>query len=119
VAKVAFTGSTATGQRVAQAAIANLRPATMELGGKSALLIFDDADLDRAVEWVMFGEREWREGGGGAARRAWRLAGGQPPFSPPARAITHTHTHLALLTGAFWTNGQICSSTSRILIQEG
>jgi acyl-CoA reductase-like NAD-dependent aldehyde dehydrogenase len=32
VAKVAFTGSTATGKRVAAAAIANLRPATMELG---------------------------------------------------------------------------------------
>lgn len=42
-AKVAFTGSTVTGQRVAQAAIANLRPATMELGGKSCLIIFDDA----------------------------------------------------------------------------
>jgi len=56
VAKVAFTGSTATGQRVAQAAISNLRPATMELGGKSALIIFNDADLDKAVEWVMFGE---------------------------------------------------------------
>lgn len=56
VAKVAFTGSTATGKRVAQAAISNLRPATMELGGKSALIIFGDADLDKAVEWVMFGE---------------------------------------------------------------
>lgn len=56
VAKVAFTGSTVTGKRVAEAAIGNLRPATMELGGKSALVIFNDADLDKAVEWVMFGE---------------------------------------------------------------
>ena len=61
VAKVAFTGSTVTGKRVAQAAISNLRPATMELGGKSALIIFNDADLDKAVEWVMFGEM-WGEG---------------------------------------------------------
>jgi betaine-aldehyde dehydrogenase len=57
VAKVAFTGSTATGKRVAMSAISNLRPATMELGGKSCLIIFDDAELDKAVEWVMFGER--------------------------------------------------------------
>ena len=37
LAKVAFTGSTATGRRVYAAAAANLRPATMELGGKSAV----------------------------------------------------------------------------------
>ncbi|GBF99899.1 betaine aldehyde dehydrogenase [Raphidocelis subcapitata] len=74
VAKLAFTGSTATGRSVALAAARNLRPATCELGGKSALIIFEDADLDKAVEWVMF--------------------------------------------GAFWTNGQICSSTSRILVHE-
>eukprot|EP00877_Chromochloris_zofingiensis_P013539 jgi/Chrzof1/8439/Cz03g10210.t1 len=74
IAKVAFTGSGPTGKRVALAAANNLRPASMELGGKSALIIFDDAELDKAVEWVMF--------------------------------------------GAFWTNGQICSSTSRILVQE-
>jgi betaine-aldehyde dehydrogenase len=55
VAKLAFTGSTATGRSVALAAATNLRPATCELGGKSALIIFDDAELDKAVEWVMFG----------------------------------------------------------------
>jgi len=71
-AKVAFTGSTATGRAVALAAARNLRPATLELGGKSALVVFGDADLDRAVEWAMF--------------------------------------------GAFWTNGQICSATSRLLV---
>lgn len=55
VAKVAFTGSTATGRSVALAAAQNLRPATAELGGKSALIVFEDADLDKAVEWCMFG----------------------------------------------------------------
>lgn len=75
MAKIAFTGSTATGMRVNQAAASNLRPATMELGGKSALIVFDDADVDKAVEWAMF--------------------------------------------GSFWTNGQICSATSRLLLQEG
>ena len=55
LAKVAFTGSTATGRRVYAAAAANLRPAVMELGGKSALLVFEDADVEKAVEWCMFG----------------------------------------------------------------
>ncbi|KAG1677120.1 hypothetical protein FOA52_000926 [Chlamydomonas sp. UWO 241] len=75
VAKIAFTGSGPTGRQVAAAAAANLRPASMELGGKSALLVFDDADVDSAVEWAMF--------------------------------------------GTFWTNGQICSATSRLLLQRG
>jgi betaine-aldehyde dehydrogenase len=53
VDKLAFTGSTATGKRVSSAAAANLRPATLELGGKSALLVFEDADVEKAVEWAM------------------------------------------------------------------
>ncbi|OUS94383.1 aldehyde dehydrogenase [Rhodococcus sp. NCIMB 12038] len=44
--KVAFTGSTAGGQAVAQACAGLLRPVTLELGGKSAAVILDDADLD-------------------------------------------------------------------------
>ncbi|KAI7837126.1 hypothetical protein COHA_009045 [Chlorella ohadii] len=74
VAKVAFTGSVATGRRVYAAAAGNLRPATMELGGKSALIVFEDADIEKAVEWTMF--------------------------------------------GIFWTVGQICSATSRLLVHE-
>eukprot|EP00873_Tetraselmis_striata_P018636 jgi/Tetstr1/438900/TSEL_027408.t1 len=53
VAKVAFTGSTATGRAVALAAAQNLRPTSLELGGKSPLVIFEDADVDAAVEWAM------------------------------------------------------------------
>lgn len=74
LAKLAFTGSGATGRHVNLAAANNLRPATLELGGKSALIIFEDVDLPSAVEWAMF--------------------------------------------GGFWTNGQMCSATSRLLLQE-
>ncbi|MFD3456174.1 aldehyde dehydrogenase [Streptomyces sp. NPDC058691] len=45
VDKVAFTGSTASGRRVAAACAALLRPVTLELGGKSAAVVLDDADL--------------------------------------------------------------------------
>ena len=49
VARVAFTGSAATGRAVAAAAGANLTPVSLELGGKSPLIVFADADLDLAV----------------------------------------------------------------------
>jgi acyl-CoA reductase-like NAD-dependent aldehyde dehydrogenase len=53
--KVAFTGSTATGRRVAAAAAAHLAPSTLELGGKSANMIFEDADIEAAVNGVTAG----------------------------------------------------------------
>lgn len=53
VRKVSLTGSVATGRRVQAAA--GLKPVTLELGGKSPLMIFDDADLDRAVEGAILG----------------------------------------------------------------
>jgi acyl-CoA reductase-like NAD-dependent aldehyde dehydrogenase len=49
VARISFTGSVATGRAVAAAAGAQLTPVSLELGGKSALLVFADADLDLAV----------------------------------------------------------------------
>ena len=49
VRKVAFTGSVETGRRVAQAGGRRLIPLTLELGGKSANIVFEDADLDAAV----------------------------------------------------------------------
>jgi len=49
VARVAFTGSVASGRQVAAAAGAQLTPVSLELGGKSPLLVFADADLDLAV----------------------------------------------------------------------
>jgi 5-carboxymethyl-2-hydroxymuconic-semialdehyde dehydrogenase len=49
LARVCFTGSVATGRLVAAAAGAQLTPVSLELGGKSPLLVFADADLDLAV----------------------------------------------------------------------
>ncbi len=55
VDKVAFTGSTATGRLIMQAASKNLRPVSLELGGKSPNIIFDDANIEDAVNGSMFG----------------------------------------------------------------
>lgn len=74
VDKVAFTGSTVTGSKIMTAAAQIVKPVTLELGGKSPILVFEDVDLDKASEWVNF--------------------------------------------GCFWTNGQICSATSRLLVHE-
>ena len=48
--KVSFTGSTEVGKMVGKAAIENLNHLTLELGGKSAMVAFEDADIDRIVE---------------------------------------------------------------------
>jgi len=59
IGKIAFTGSTATGRVIAQAAASNLIPATLELGGKSPNIFFedvmaqDDAFLDKAIEGLV------------------------------------------------------------------
>ncbi|MGL3806952.1 aldehyde dehydrogenase family protein [Paeniglutamicibacter sp. R2-26] len=53
--KVTFTGSTATGKSVGHAALENLTRMTLELGGKSPVLVFADSDLDKAVEEVALG----------------------------------------------------------------
>jgi aldehyde dehydrogenase len=59
IAKIAFTGSTATGRVIAQAAANNLIPATLELGGKSPNIFFadvmdkDDSFLDKAIEGLV------------------------------------------------------------------
>ncbi|WP_413870995.1 betaine-aldehyde dehydrogenase [Albidovulum sp.] len=55
VAKVSLTGSVPTGRRVYAMAAEGMRYATMELGGKSPLIVFDDADLDSAVGAAMLG----------------------------------------------------------------
>ena len=55
VAKVAFTGGDKTGEHVYQLAARGLKHVTLELGGKSANIVFDDADLDQAVKGVVSG----------------------------------------------------------------
>ncbi|WP_122517641.1 aldehyde dehydrogenase family protein [Pseudomonas viridiflava] len=73
--KLSFTGSNAVGVQVMRNSAAYCRPVTLELGGKSAFIVFDDCDLDQAVEWIV--------------------------------------------AGICWNAGQMCSATSRLLIQEG
>lgn len=73
--KLAFTGSVATGRSVMQAATTGIKNVTLELGGKSPILVFDDSDLEQAIEWIMF--------------------------------------------GIFWNKGEVCSATSRLIVQSG
>jgi aldehyde dehydrogenase (NAD+) len=72
--KIAFTGSTQTGREIMKLASINLKNITIETGGKSPLIVFDDADLKLAVTWAH--------------------------------------------TGIMYNQGQICTATSRILVQE-
>lgn len=74
VDKLAFTGSEATGTRVMAAAARDIKRISLELGGKSPFVVFDDAVIEDAVEWIMF--------------------------------------------GIFWNQGQVCSATSRVPVQE-
>ena len=55
VAKIAFTGGDRTGESIYQAAARGIKHVTLELGGKSANVVFDDADLDQAVNGVVSG----------------------------------------------------------------
>ncbi|KAF1350075.1 aldehyde dehydrogenase-like protein [Delphinella strobiligena] len=75
VHKIAFTGSTQTGKEIMKMAAQTMKNITLETGGKSPLLVFDDADLDQAVKWA----------------------------------------HIGIMSN----QGQICTATSRILVQEG
>lgn len=73
--KLSFTGSNAVGSQVMRSAASRCRPVTLELGGKSAIIVFDDCDVDQAVQWIV--------------------------------------------AGITWNAGQMCSATSRLLIQDG
>jgi aldehyde dehydrogenase (NAD(P)+) len=75
VDKIAFTGSTATAKQIMKMASANLKNITLETGGKSPLLVFDDADVALAAHWA----------------------------------------HIGIMSN----QGQICTATSRILVQDG
>jgi acyl-CoA reductase-like NAD-dependent aldehyde dehydrogenase len=52
---LSFTGSTATGRQIAHAAAERIIPAALELGGKGANIVFADADLNQALDGVLFG----------------------------------------------------------------
>ncbi|MEI9803429.1 MAG: aldehyde dehydrogenase [Pseudolabrys sp.] len=55
VAKITFTGSDATGRRIYESAARGMKRVSMELGGKSPNIVFDDADLDNAVKGAISG----------------------------------------------------------------
>jgi betaine-aldehyde dehydrogenase len=55
VKKISFTGGTDTGRAIARVAAEKLMPVTLELGGKSPTIVFADADLDIAINGVLFG----------------------------------------------------------------
>ncbi len=55
VAKVSLTGSVPTGRKVYAAAAADMKHVTMELGGKSPMIVFDDADIENAVSGAILG----------------------------------------------------------------
>jgi aldehyde dehydrogenase (NAD+) len=74
VDKIAFTGSTVTGKQIMRTAAVNMKNITLETGGKSPLLVFDDADFEQAAKWA----------------------------------------HIGIMSN----QGQICTATSRVLIQE-
>lgn len=55
VDKLAFTGSGPVGSKIMAAAARDIKRVSLELGGKSPFVVFEDADIDQAVEWIMFG----------------------------------------------------------------
>lgn len=71
--KLAFTGSIVTGRKVMTAAARGIRTVSLELGGKSPFIVFADCDIEKAVEWILF--------------------------------------------GVFWNKGEVCSATSRVLVE--
>lgn len=72
---LSFTGSGAVGHTVMHSAAKRWIPTTMELGGKGAIVVFDDADIAAVVDWIMI--------------------------------------------GIFFCSGQVCSATSRLIVQKG
>ena len=55
VDKLAFTGSIPTGSKIMATAARDIKNISLELGGKSPFVIFEDSDIEKAVEWIMFG----------------------------------------------------------------
>ena len=55
VDKVAFTGSGPVGSRIMAASARDIKRISLELGGKSPFIVFADSDIEKAVEWIMFG----------------------------------------------------------------
>jgi len=72
--KIAFTGSTSVGRRIREATAGSGKSLTLELGGKSPYIVFDDADLDSAVEGLV--DAIWFNQGRGLLRRITPVGSG-------------------------------------------
>src|SRR5690606_12844897 len=77
--KLSFTGSTAVGRRLLERAARRVVNCSMELGGDAPFIVFDDADLDRAVEGAMAAKMR---GGGQACTAANRFFVHRAVFAP-------------------------------------
>ena len=82
IAKVFFTGSVAVGRRVAAAAGARGCPVVLELGGKDPLVVFADADLDRAVAGALFAS--FPNAGQACVAPSGSTSSGRPTTSSPS-----------------------------------
>lgn len=54
IKKISFTGSTEIGQHIQRAALEQMKPVNLELGGKNAIVVFEDADLNKAADAVVY-----------------------------------------------------------------
>jgi acyl-CoA reductase-like NAD-dependent aldehyde dehydrogenase len=54
IKKISFTGSTEIGKHIQRTALEQMKPVNLELGGKNAIIVFEDADLDKAADAVVF-----------------------------------------------------------------
>jgi len=61
IEKVAFTGSVLTGSKVMKMASDQIKKVSLELGGKSPFIVFDDVNINQATEWIMYGIL-WNQG---------------------------------------------------------
>ncbi|WP_430336099.1 aldehyde dehydrogenase [Rhodococcus sp. ACT016] len=84
--KVSFTGSVGAGKRIMEVAAANLTRVTLELGGKSAAIILEDADLDHAVSTI--GRASWALNNGQACVALTRVLAPRSLYDEIARRLT-------------------------------
>lgn len=93
VDKIAFTGSTDVGRRIAQIAGENLKPVTLELGGKSAHIIFEDADLEKAIPAAILG---FTLNSGQFCMAGTRLLVARPLLETVLQALAQAVSHVPL-----------------------
>jgi aminomuconate-semialdehyde/2-hydroxymuconate-6-semialdehyde dehydrogenase len=83
VDRITFTGESGTGKVIARAASAHLVPVSLELGGKGANIVFDDAELGNAVSWSIRSGPTWTASRPTAARSAPAASATAGPCCPP------------------------------------